>query len=76
MGFYVKPCYIQAYPRDIPNLVPDHHNKANCNLFAGRESRLQFVKNSALVKCNKAKCKQTGPVLVSNFQMFSPLFGE
>lgn len=46
MGFYVKPSYIQVYLRDIGGLVLDHHCKANCNLFAGRDSCLQFVKRA------------------------------
>lgn len=59
MGFYVKPSYIQVYLRDIAGSFPDHHSRANCNLFAGRDSCLQFVKNSTFVTRRKAKCNQT-----------------
>lgn len=59
MGFYVKPSYIQVYLRDIAGSFPDHHSRANCNLFAGRDSCLQFVKNSTFVTRSKAKCNQT-----------------
>lgn len=32
-GFLVE--VVQAYLREIVGLIPDHHNKRNCNLFAG-----------------------------------------
>lgn len=44
---------------DIVGLVPDHHSKASCNPFAGRGSRLRFVKNATSVRPNKVKHNKT-----------------
>lgn len=52
---------LQTYLRDIAGLVPDHCkkaqycNRASLNIFAGKVSYLQFIKNATPVKHREAK---------------------
>lgn len=42
-----------AHFGDIVGSVIGHFNKVSCNLLAGREPCLQFVKHGTSLKCNK-----------------------
>lgn len=49
-------------PQRYCSSVPDHCNKARCNLFAGGGSWLQFVKNTKSEKYNKMRYACIGSV--------------
>lgn len=43
---------VYAYPRDTVGSVPDHHNKASHNPFAGGGSCFPFAKEKKKKECN------------------------
>lgn len=46
---------LHAYFWNFVGLIPDHFNKASCNLFAAGWFCHQFIKHLTSVKCNKVK---------------------
>lgn len=69
---------VYAYPRDTVGSVPDHHNKASHNPFAGGGSCFPFAKekkkkNATSMKHNEAKINKLRYACTSYFPSVSRL---